>query len=950
MDEVCGKRTLGQLGRIARYRAAVVGGFAALAVMVAPAVADAAIDFDEFTGSASDVAGEPVRQAGAHPDVRVKFTVPPQDPDEHASFPIDRPHRLIVDSPAGLVGNPRVAAACAEPALKGAPNGMAALCPVDSQVGVAHIVNTDGSLAAVGLFNVERPADAPAMFAFNYLGVVVKLTPSVRAGDYGISIDSGTMSQGIVYLGADVALWGVPADPAHDPQRVFPGSNLFYFMGAYYGGGAQAERQPRAMLSLGTECSGERLVTRGRLDGWGDIGAFAEGSFDEDDNGVPFVHTGCDRLPFEPSLEVTGSSARADAPTGLSVDMRVSQSDLPERLATAHVKDVRLELPQGVSVSPSSAVGLGACSPAQIDLATTREPTCPQSSKLGTATVDTPLLDEALTGEVILATPDDNPFGSLISLYLVVRGPGVLLKVPGRVDPNPTTGQLTATFQNNPQLPFDRLRVRFDGGDNASLATPTACGQSEFKTQITSWSGRAVDFASPLVIDDGCGPRHFAPSFEAGTVSPTAGSSSPFSLAIGRADRTEELSTLESVKLPQGLLGNASKVPLCDSAAADNGSCPAESRIGHVQVSAGPGRAPVWVPQAGKSPTSVSLAGPYKGAPYSLSVVVPAQAGPFDLGRVVVRSPLHLDRRTAQLSTGIDVSRVFDRKGALTQTIAGAMPTIIEGIPLRVKDLRVIVDRKDFTVNPTSCAPKSVDATLKSVTGQAAVVGSRFQVGDCQALGFTPKLGMRLTGKRQTKTGTHPGLRAVLSQGDGQANISSARVVMPRSVVLDPQNSVDPALVCGYDEGEKANCPDSSVIGTATAVSPLLKKPLAGKVHLVQGIRFGPTGNRIRTTPSLLVKLRGEVSIDLHGRTTAHAGRLVTVFNKVPDARVSKFSLSIKGGKKGILVVTRTRAAKINVCDSKQTANVALNGHNGKRSNYRATVKTPCAKKAKAGT
>ncbi|NLT06362.1 MAG: hypothetical protein GXY03_08625, partial [Solirubrobacterales bacterium] len=753
-----------------RVRLALLAAVAALAALaVAPAASSAAaLEFETITGAYQDPhgSGDPVRQAGAHPDVTFRFTVPPDNPDVPVSYPIDQPHRLIAGMPPGLVGNPQAVATCPESLLKAGPNGNSALCPAESQVGVAAIISPGGSMTTVApVYNLQRPADAPALFAFNYLSVVTKLQPSVRAGDFGIDIDSGTISQGLVMIGAEVTLWGVPFDPSHDAMRPVGGNLLTCIPGfGCFGGGQAASGVPRPFLSLPTECSGEPLVTTGLIDGWRTIGEFGSASFDTDSDGQPFVLTGCDELAFDPEVTVAATATATDAPSGLDVELRVPQTDAVNLPAAAHVKDVRMTLPEGFTVSPSSAVGLGACSSAQIDLGSNAEPACPQSSKLGTIAGQTPLLDEQLTGDVILATPDDNPFDSLIALYLVVRGPGVLMKIPGEVEADPTTGRLTATFENNPQLPFSSLRVRFDGGENASLASPLACGRYETAAGISSWSGKARDLTSPLVVSEGCGPRGFDPGFVAGSANPVAGGSSAFSLAISRPDRTAELSTLESLKLPEGLLGYVSKVDVCADAQADAGTCGAGSRIGHVQVAAGPGGAPVWVPQEGKAPTSVSLAGPYKGAPYSLSVVVPAQAGPFDLGRVVARSPLHIDRVTAQLSTGIDVSRVFDRKGNLSQTVQGGMPTIVEGIPLRLRELRVVVDRDGFTVNPTSCEATSVDATLKSVDGQSSDGSSRFQVGECASLGFAPKLGMRLLGKRQTSTGKHPALRTVLTQ------------------------------------------------------------------------------------------------------------------------------------------------------------------------------------------
>jgi hypothetical protein len=893
--------------------------------------------------------GAPVRQAGAHPDVTFEYRLPPEAPEDPTDLrPVEQSHRVLVDLPPGLVGNPLATPRCPESGLKAAPNGNGAVCPVASQVGTVDLLNVHDGYAStnVPVFNVEPRTGTPGQFAFNFSGTVVRLTPTVRGNDFGITMDSGIVSQGTIIGGARVTIWGVPHNPIHDNRRWRNPTTAITGMAAPPSSLSGTSREP--LLSLSTRCDGTADTTSVRMDGWSSIGQFAFASFDADLDGVPFVTTGCESVPFDASFDVGPTSRVADSPSGLEVDLRVPQTSNPAILATSHVKDVKMVLPVGWSVSPSSAVGLGACSPAQIGLGSTDEPTCPRSSKLGTVTVESPLVAEPLTGDVILASPYENPFGSLIALYIVAEGSGVRVKIPGRVDADPVTGRLTARFDNNPQLPFSHLRVRVDGGENASLATPTACGLYGNETEIASWSGATRDLTSSLVVDAGCGPRGFSPSFLAGSENPVAGGSSPFSLSIGREDRTEELSTIESVKLPKGLLGYVSKVSLCSDAAADAGTCGEGSRIGHVQATAGPGGAPLAVPQQGKAPTSVSLAGPYKGAPYSLSVVVPAQAGPFDLGRVVVRSPLHLDRRTAQLSTGIDVSRVFDRNGTVTQTISGAMPTIVEGIPLRIRDLRVIVDREGFTVNPTSCAPASVDAMLKSVTGQSAAVGSRFQVGECAALAFTPRLGMRLTGKGRTRTGAHPGLTASLRQSKGQANIAKARVTLPKSVVLDPNNSTDPALVCDYDKGLAADCPASSIVGEATARTPLLAKPLTGDVHLVQGIRFGPTGNRIRTTPSLLVKLRGEVEIDLRGQTTVRNNRLVTTFGQVPDAPVSRFDIKINGGAKGILVITRTRKAKINLCakPSSHSAGVALNGQNGKRAGFATKVKTPCKTKA----
>jgi hypothetical protein len=944
---------------ISKARVVLLAVIAAVCAAAAPA-ASAQVGFEFEPGAQTFTQSGPgANVAGAHPDVTIAFGVRKDMSIGQLGRPAQAPKTSTVELPEGLIGDLRALDVCPMDDVVASEKALGiGRCPRRAAAGnvLLQASYPNGGappLSERRLWRVPATANEVAAFGTSIIAVPIRIGITVTpSGGYRVRAVGDQLPQSAMVWGFTATFWGVPADrqgpgPECDGIRfgalklcsdnkmaTDPAVNKDTTFG---GPLADAARVP--FMSNPSVCGASLdasigLVPYGTV--FGPISASMNAG----------TISGCELQPFHGAADVTPASRVAGQPSGYTVGIDVAQNADAAGVATAHVKDVEVTLPQGVAISPSSANGLAACSDEQLDIDGDSDPQCPAASRIGTVTVESPVLDDVLTGDAYVGSQrsQDPMSGEMYRLFLVVKGRGVLVKLEGGVKADPQTGRLTARFENNPQLPFSRIELELADGERASLTNPSACGSYNTTGRLDAWSGKAVDLTAAMSIDQGCGSRGFTPSLVAGTDNPVAGEASAFSAVVARDDSSDDLRTLDTVKLPKGLLGHVSRVPVCGDAAADAGTCGAESRIGHVQVAAGPGGSPVWVPQQGKAPTSVALAGPYKGAPYSLSVVVPAQAGPFDLGRIVVRSPLNIDRLTAQLSTRIDVARVFDTDGRLDQVVEGGMPTIVKGIPLHVREVRVLVDRDGFTVNPTSCARSSVDATLGSANGQKANVASRFQVGDCAALGFTPKLGMRLVGKRQTKTGTHPGLRTVLSQGGGQANISAARVVMPKSVVLDPQNSVDPALVCDYDEGEKGNCADSSVIGTATAVSPLLKKPLTGKVHLVQGIRFGPTGNRIRTTPSLLVKLRGEVSIDLYGRTTAHGGRLVTVFKEVPDARVSRFSLNIKGGKKGILVVTRTRKAKINVCDNKQVANVTLNGHNGKRTNTRATVKTPCAK------
>jgi hypothetical protein len=898
-----------------------------------------AIEFESVGVEAIASDGTPAREAGSHPDMRVTFKVPLEEPGNPTSSPVEQPHRFQLDLPPGTVGNPRVAAACPESGMKAGADGNSAMCPVGAQVGVARVFQGDQGDFTLPVYNLQRPDDAPALFAFNVLGVVVKLKPSVRPGDHGISIDSGVIASAAQITGADVTLWGVPADPANDTLRIPSGGTLFCFPGIEcFGGGVSSQSERKPLLTLPTSCSGVPDAVTARLDGWRTVGAFASRSVSSDLNDVPLITTGCGRLAFDPSVSTSPTSRRTDAPSGLDVDLQVPQSDAPGGLATAHVKDVSMVLPEGVSVSPSSARGLGACSPAQIGLETTDAPSCPRSSKLGTVTVETPLLEEPLTGDVVLATPDLNPFGSLVALYIVAEGSGVRVKLPGRVDMNPVSGQLTATFKNNPQLPFSALKVRFGGGENGSLTTPSACGRYEAKTTGTSWSGKSVELSSSMVIDQSCEPRRFAPGLSAGSTVPAAGKDTAFAMTIERPERQQNLAGV-AVAMAPGLLAKLKDVALCPETNAAAGSCPAGSQIGTTQVLSGPGATPLSVRG------QVHLTGPYKGAPYGLSIVVPTagQAGPFDLGVVVVRAAIHIDRTTAAVTVKAD-----------------PLPLILRGIPLQVRQVKVLIDRPDFMKNPTNCAPKSITTALDSAgadgNGMALVDGVNaigagfakslgttvtpavpFQVGGCRDLDFAPKLAMALTGKGQTTDGKHPGLTAKLTQLGGEANNKKVSVALPLSLALDPDNANG---LCEPADAAADKCPARSIVGKAHAISPILNQPLDGPVYFVRGERKDPkSGRTIRTLPKLYVPLTGEhgIKVDLHASSEVKNDRLVTTFDNIPDAPVTGFTLTITGGKHGILVVSNT-----NVCTSNQPADSLMDAQNGAELPSVVSITTPC--------
>jgi hypothetical protein len=646
--------------------------------------------------------------------------------------------------------------------------------------------------------------------------------------------------------------------------------------------------------------------------------------------------TGCDSLKFQPSLTATPDNLAAGQPAGLQVDLHVPQTNDPGKLATPELENTTVTLPQGMVINPASGDGLQGCSDANIALQSSDAPTCPDGSQIGTVQVTTPLLPGPLTGQVYLGAPECSPCtsadaqsGRMVRLYIVAQGFGVTVKLAGTVSADPVTGQLTTTFDQNPQLPFSDLLLMLKTGPRAPLVNPRACGAYATTSDLSPWSSpfTADVFPSSSFAISDCGdPNAFAPSFSAGSTSPRAGAFSPFTLTFSRTDADQFFSGLTAT-LPAGLSARLAGVPLCSDADASAGTCPVASRVGTATIASGPGSQPLWIPQPGEPQPSVYLTGPYKGAPYGLAVEAPAIAGPFNLGTVVVRQALFVDPTDAHVTAASD-----------------PFPTILAGIPLQIRTVSVTLDRPSFTVNPTSCDPLAITGTLLSTGGLSAPVSSRFQVGGCQGLAFSPKLSISLIGRGRTRSSDHPTLTATLTQGGGQANIRSARVALPLSLALDTNNSQH---VCNYDtalavRGGAVPCPASTAVGHATALTPLLSQPLSGNVYLVQGIRFGKQGQRIHTLPSLLIPLRGQIALDLRASSAVNgAEQLVTTFSTIPDAPVSKFILTINGGPKGILVITGRGQT---ICGKAQVANAQFGAQSGKTEAPNPQLATPaCA-------
>ncbi len=878
------KRPMNRTRRLLFKALIAATGCVAATALVAPA-AHAAFGFANF-GVSTRIDGEVSRQAGAHADLRTSFNFN-RNVD---TFYVDgNVKNVSVALPPGFVGNPTAAPTCPVNKLikRGAVTDTE--CPGFAQIGMAFV--EFGFLGYnAPLFNIAHSGESPGLFGANVFGTPVFVEPTVRAGDYGVSALSARTSQAEPIEAVDITIWGVPGDPIHDPQRIGP--NPF-------------PRRP--FLSNTTSCGG-RVSFGIEANSWQHPEAVVRTSVSSDLGGTPLVYTGCDRLGFEPSIEVQPGTHRAHAPTGLNFDLKLPQNEGPDGLATAHVKKTVVTFPKGVTVSSSSVAGLGACSLAEIGLGSNAEPTCPDSSKIGNVTIRTQVLDEPLEGEVILARQNENPFHSLFAIYLVAKGPGFYLKLPGELNVDKQTGQLKTIVDNTPQLPFEELQLDFRGGPTAPLQTPDICGTYQTHTEMTSWaSANPVTVDSPMVIDENCtGGGAFRPGLQAGVANPVAGANSPLTFRVTRQDGEQNLSRIEAT-LPEGELAKLAGVVVCPDAIAATGACPLGSQVGIATNAIGTGAFPLFIPQLGKDPTALYLGGPYKGAPYSLITKVPAQSGPFDFGVIVVRSAINVNPITSQAIIKSD-----------------PLPQILEGVPISYRDVRIEVQKPDFTVNPTSCEQRYVTTTLTSIEGATAHPSTPFKVGDCASLGFSPKLTFKVQGG--TNRGDYQALTAILTTKKHQANISRVAVTLPHSEFLAQEHI---RTICTRVQFAAKKCPDASIYGFAKATTPLLDKPLEGPVYL---------RSSSNPLPDLVATLNGQFDIELAGRIDSVKGGIRNTFDVVPDAPVSRFVLKMKGGEKSLLVNSR------NLCKSTSKAEVKMIGQNGKHFNSRPVLIDSCGK------
>jgi hypothetical protein len=922
------------------------------AVSASPAAASFGFSSVEFSaseappaGSAPGALGPADVRAGSHPwAVTTKFAMN-MTGQPGVEVPDGSLKDVYVQLPAGLVGDVNAVPQCSikqfetqfpeEEHEGSAYEFSGASCAPNTQVGFANVrLAVGGNLGNkyFDAYNLVSPPGAPAQFGISPLKVPVIFRPTVRSGgDYGLTIAAQNIVQFERVGASTVTFWGVPGEPGHDALRGeclgVNGAQPFTTAGKEDPGKECAfGSTPQPFLTLPTSCTAGPLAVTFIADSWEHPGSYnADGTPDLSDPSwvqkvaeMPAMQ-GCAKPAFEPSLTASPDTLAADSPAGLTVDVKTPQDGLlsPAGIAPAQIQETTVTLPAGMAINPGQAAGLGACQhgdggqPGEDDLGSQLPAHCPSASKVGTVEIETPLLRDKVEGDVFVlqSSPPE------LELLIVAAADGVEVKLPVKVHLDGATGQLTATVSAIPQFPITDFKLAFSGGAQAALTTPPTCGTYTTNSDFLPWSAPfspTFPTTTSFEITTGpggsrgeCGPLPFAPVMTAGATTDQAGGYTGFSLLLQRADGQQRISGLQ-FKTPPGLSGMIAGVPLCDEADANAGTCPAASQIGHTVVTAGPGPYPLVVPQPGQPPAAIYLTQGYHGAPYGLSIVVPLVVGPFTLQTQVVRAAIAVDPHTAQLTITTD-----------------ALPPIVDGVPTDLRTIDAVVDRPRFMFNPTNCTPQAFTGTALSTEGASAPLSYRFQVGGCQGLAFKPDFKVSTSGKTSKKYGAsldakviYPPVPLGANQAAGQANIASVKVDLPKQLP-SRLTTLQKACLAKVFEANPASCPAASVVGRATAITPVLPVPLTGPAYFVShgGEAF----------PSLIIVLQGYgVTIDLVATTfISKAGITSSTFKQVPDVPFSSFDLNLPQGPYSAL------AANGNLCTSKLAMPTAFTAQNG---------------------
>jgi hypothetical protein len=911
-------------------------------------------------------------RAGSHPFQLTTTLTLNESADPARSPALAR--NLEFKLPPGLVGNASTLPKCSDAELKTSVEpgsgiiGTVDRCPAGSAIGVATVTIDEPNVLGlktlpVPLFNMFPAAGEPARFGFEIAQTPVILDTSVRTGgDYGVTVSTRNITELASFISTTATFWGVPGDERHDSSRSWP----CLLKGQFYVSPppclAEHESTPVPLLTMPAACEPFVAVVEGVS--WPTALTHETQSLHSqyslsDEFGRELGITGCQALPFEPSLRVAPEEDKAASPTGFDVTLHMPElaGEVGSGLEESSIKGVTVTLPEGVSVNPSSAGGQEVCSEAMVGYLPAPSaapeappqftPTlgagweegkggfCPTASKVGTVDVSTRLLPRGqdLKGAVYLATQNENPFGSLIALYLVAQDPvsGVTVKMAGEVSLNEQTGQLVTTFKHLPQLPFEDATLHFFGGARAPLTTPATCGTYTTKAAFTPWSANAgneaasvVDTNSPFTIDQApgggpCVPSGFTPSLLAGTTNLRAGAFTPFTLTMSRPDGNQQLGGI-SVHMPPGLSGLLSDVALCPEPQADQGTCGPNSLIGETTVSVGLGGEPFTV-TGGK----VYLTGPHEGAPFGLSIVNPAKAGPFDLEKdtsnpnnhppcdcIVVRAKIEVDPLTAQLTVTSDSTGPY------------RIPPILDGVPLQIKHVNVLINRPRFTFNPTNCSEMAVTGNLQSSEGASSALSVPFQVKNCALLKFQPKLAVTTAAKTSKANGASLKFKIAYPKGamGSQSWFKEAKFDLPKQLPAR-LTTLQKACLASVFEANPASCPPASLIGHAVVHTQVLPVPLAGPVYFVShgGAKF----------PEAVLVLQGYgVTVDLHGETfISKTGITSATFRNTPDVPFESIEVTVPSGPFSEFAANLPTSAHGSLCGQKLLMPTLFKAQNG---------------------
>lgn len=800
------------------------------------------------------------KQAGAHSDVAmtVQFTGVDATTTGHAGDPSTAAKNLTLHLPAGLLGDPTgptlcTAAQFATDTAGGADSG----CPASSQVGtvvVDAILDTTATpaspsgLALSGLnakmFLIEPKGGEPAR-----LGIWV---PTLL-GD-PLHIESPIQVRSSSDYGLDSVLVDLPRQVfGNAPCDDADGCNLFTTKMAItlWGDTAAHPSLTKPFMVNPTECGPQTLKVD--ASSYGAPNDIVSASADLG------TTTGCASVPFGPGIGAT-SPLKADQPNGFDVAIAYPGS-ITDATVQSHIKKAVVTLPEGITMSPAVASdGLDGCSDDQFGVGKDVDPTCPELSQLGTVKMVSPLVG-ALTGKVYLGNPQP---GKQFRLLGFARKGDVRVKLVGAANPDPSTGQLTTVFDDLPRQPFSEFVLSFRGGPTAVLQASATCGDSKVKAVFTPYSGQDAITSEATVTTEDCGSNAFAPTVAAQPNTWAPAVDSHLSLTFDRPDGQARLAGL-SMTLPPGQLGNLFAFPSCPYEVAKAAACSDASRVGTATVASGTGSKPFTVQG------TIYLVAPYDGGVGGLAVVVPVKVGPLDLGTIV------------------SVTKLSLRPGDLAITAqTEPLPTMIAGIPLSIRTLSLNLNRDGFLVNGTSCNANLVDATFQSVDGRTSTNHAPFQLAGCATLPFKPDLEATVSGDPQ-----YPSLKVNVRSQRGQSNLRIVTLALPGALGVNL-----PAVQggCMADQFAANACPESAVVGSVKAVSPLLAEPLSGPVRLVQ--------IKGQTLPNLVMDLNGFISLRLTAVNEFIKGKIVARVEGIPDVPISDFEMTLNGGKKGLLTAS----------------------------------------------